>query len=132
MKPVKGRAGRSIELHGQAGSVLGHSRLESTPPSTITAPASAESSALADTFSVAAAASLDATVYQELCMLPVYGSGGAHVQMNTWVVQGKYGGPVIRADDSSAIIDLASGVYALRIVPDTSAAASGSSSTTSP
>ena len=61
------------------------------------------------------AATLEPVVFQELCVLPVYGT--AHVQMNTFVVRGEYGGPVVRADSDSAIIHYDSSIYALRIVP---------------
>ena len=170
-KPVKGRAGRSISLHGAAGEILGESRSASSPAAPSTTVTTGLATPLVGTvgddgpISVAAAAAMDPVVYQELCLLPVY--GGTHVQvgdlpsvlnsycifcvayaiaflllfvlrlcqncytlwqlclllfqMNTWVIQGEYGGPVIRADEGSAIIDLASDVYALRIVPDVAA-----------
>ena len=112
---MKGRAGRSITLHGATGDLLGSSREETSPGSRAADAGAATPSTDGLSISVPEAATLEPVVFQELCVLPVYGT--AHVQMNTFVVRGEYGGPVVRADSDSAIIHYDSSIYALRIVP---------------
>ncbi|OQR97229.1 bifunctional glutathionylspermidine amidase/glutathionylspermidine synthetase [Achlya hypogyna] len=57
----------------------------------------------------------DTIVYQELAMLPQY--NGVFVQVNTWAIDGAFGGTVLR-QDASSIIGLNSEIPALRIVPN--------------
>ncbi|OQS04229.1 bifunctional glutathionylspermidine amidase/glutathionylspermidine synthetase [Thraustotheca clavata] len=57
----------------------------------------------------------DTIVYQELAMLPKYND--IYVQVNTWAINGTFGGTVLR-QDASSIIGLNSEIPSLRIVPD--------------
>lgn len=55
----------------------------------------------------------DKDVYQELCELPNF--EGDYVQVCSWAVSGKYGGTVLRVDETK-IIGYESAVYPLRII----------------
>ncbi|KDO23658.1 hypothetical protein SPRG_11106 [Saprolegnia parasitica CBS 223.65] len=57
----------------------------------------------------------DTIVYQELAMLPKYKN--QFVQVNTWAINGHFGGTVLR-QDASSIIGLNSEIPSLRIVPN--------------
>lgn len=118
-KPVKGRAGREITLHSSGtGSLLEESK-----------GASSEDSADSAAGAVPASTPGDPIVYQELALLPVL--AGKSVQLNTWVVHGAYGGPVVRAATGSAIVDISSQVYVMRVVSDVEAATAGGAASAS-
>ncbi|OQS00664.1 bifunctional glutathionylspermidine amidase/glutathionylspermidine synthetase [Achlya hypogyna] len=58
----------------------------------------------------------DTIVYQEIALLPKL-EDGKYVQVNTWAIDGVYGGTVLRIDESN-IIGLSSGIHAMRVVAD--------------
>ncbi|KAF0714948.1 Aste57867_3631 [Aphanomyces stellatus] len=57
----------------------------------------------------------DNILFQELALLPKYDD--KYVQVNCWAIDGHYGGTILRVDESN-IIGGASGMYAMRVVPD--------------
>ncbi|RLO04122.1 hypothetical protein DYB28_008029 [Aphanomyces astaci] len=57
----------------------------------------------------------DNILFQELALLPQY--DGKYVQVNCWAIDGRYGGTILRVDESN-IIGGSSGMYAMRVVPD--------------
>ncbi|KAF0697738.1 hypothetical protein As57867_011547, partial [Aphanomyces stellatus] len=88
-KPVMGRTGANVSIYNEGG----------------------------DLISATAGKWLnDTIVYQEIALLPKYEDGG-HVQVNAWAIDGKYGGTVLRVDESN-IVGLNSGIYAMRVVDD--------------
>ncbi|OQS05110.1 bifunctional glutathionylspermidine amidase/glutathionylspermidine synthetase [Thraustotheca clavata] len=56
----------------------------------------------------------DTIVYQEIALLPKY-EDDKYVQVNTWAINGHYGGTVLRIDESN-IIGLSSGIHAMRVI----------------
>ncbi|KAF0716886.1 hypothetical protein As57867_002606, partial [Aphanomyces stellatus] len=72
-KPVMGRTGANVSIYNEGG----------------------------DLISATAGKWLnDTIVYQEIALLPKYEDGG-HVQVNAWAIDGKYGGTVLRVDESN-------------------------------
>ncbi|CAK4127714.1 unnamed protein product [Aphanomyces euteiches] len=86
-KPVMGRTGANVSLYNDAGELI---------------------SATAGKWEN------DTIVYQEMALLPKY-EDNCYVQVNTWAIDGKYGGTVLRVDESN-IIGLSSGIHAMRVV----------------
>ncbi|CAK4682512.1 hypothetical protein LEN26_010473 [Aphanomyces euteiches] len=86
-KPVMGRTGANVSLYNDAGELI---------------------SATAGKWEN------DTIVYQEMALLPKY-EDDCYVQVNAWAIDGKYGGTVLRVDESK-IIGLKSGIYAMRVV----------------
>ena len=91
-KPVNGRGGKSIMLHGP---------VASSEPEVVE---SAVGKFIVDQY-----------VYQELCKPPVIDN--EYIQVNTFCVAGHYGGTVLRVS-KSPIISYESSVDALRVVDD--------------
>ncbi|RHY23013.1 hypothetical protein DYB32_009326 [Aphanomyces invadans] len=60
----------------------------------------------------------DNILFQELALLPKYEE--KYVQVNCWAIDGRYGGTILRVDESN-IIGGSSGMYAMRVVPDDAA-----------
>ncbi|RHZ16667.1 hypothetical protein DYB31_010115 [Aphanomyces astaci] len=81
-KPVMGRTGANVSIYNGSGDLI-----------------SATAGKWVD----------DTIVYQEIALLPKY-EDDCYVQVNTWAIDGEYGGTVLRIDESN-IIGLSSGIY---------------------
>ncbi|RHZ06367.1 hypothetical protein DYB26_014554, partial [Aphanomyces astaci] len=88
-KPVMGRTGANVSIYNGSGDLI-----------------SATAGKWVD----------DTIVYQEIALLPKY-EDDCYVQVNTWAIDGEYGGTVLRIDESN-IVGLNSGIYPMRVVPD--------------
>ncbi|RHY29841.1 hypothetical protein DYB32_004814 [Aphanomyces invadans] len=86
-KPVMGRTGANVSIYNSSGDLI-----------------SATAGKWVD----------DTIVYQEIALLPKY-EDDCYVQVNTWAIDGQYGGTVLRIDESN-IIGLNSGIYPVRVV----------------